>query len=208
MNFREQRRYPRALLKPALAEVIAVLGAQVTWPNDEASDVLDLSYKGAAVRRPGMFPVAVQNQMPVQVKLGIDKPFEVFARVAWSNLEWVGLEFNEVPAEGHQAMTDFLDAKLLGAAMRPVEKVLFSASSSFTSWYQGPGGVHVFVWMNSNRLIDRINVDFGTESVFFERGQPRVVFSREQRKALLVLSQMDKPDLPMEEFVRTFALGV
>lgn len=207
MSFKEQRRYPRVILKSSLAEVIGALSAQVIWPNLESSDVVDVSYKGAAVRRPGLFPVAVQNQADVEVKLGIYPPFQVRARIAWTTLEGVGLEFTEINADGHQAMAEFLDAKLLGRGLKPVEKVFFSPGQNFSYWFQGPSGIHVFVWLNSSRLIDRVNVDFGTETVHFERGHKPSDLSREQRKALSILSQMDKPDLPMEEFVRTLALG-
>lgn len=208
MSIQEKRRYARAVLKPGLSEVLSALGAQVTWPNLEISDVLDLSYKGAAVRRPGMFPVAVQTEASIEVRLGLFRPFRVPARVAWANLDWVGLEFGEVPPEGHQAMGEFLDAKLLGTTLRPIEQVFFSPGASFTHWFQGPSGIHVFVWLDSARKIDRVNVDFGHMTVRFDRGMGRHLLSREQRKALLILSQMDKPGLPMEEFVRSLAPGV
>lgn len=199
----EKRRYPRVQLNPSLGEVLAILGAQVAWPNEETSDVLDLSYKGAAVRRPGLYPIALESKSMMSVQLGWLDPFVVEARLAWANLDWVGLEFADLPADGHRAMAEYLDARLTGAKLKPIERALYSGAQDFTAWYQGPSGTHVFVWLDSTHRIERVHVDFGGVPVHFERGARRAWLSREQRKALLVLSQMDKPGLPMEDFVRT-----
>jgi hypothetical protein len=213
MTFKEQRRYPRASVPAGLAEVIQVLGAHVGWPNLEISDVLDLSYRGLAARRPGLFPIAVQETADLRVHLGLLPPFSVRARIAWGNLDWVGLEFLTLPPEGHRAMTEFLDAQLIGCALRPIERAFFAPEQNFTHWFQGPGGVHVFVWLDDGARIERVSVDWGASPIEFSRAAgahagASVNWSAEQRKALLILSQMDKPGFPMEEFVRTLALGV
>jgi len=199
----EKRRYPRVQINPSLGEVLAILGAQVIWPNHETSDVLDLSYKGAAVRRPGLFPVALEARTTLQVQLGWLEPFATQARLAWANLDWVGVEFGDLPPEGHAAMAEYLDARLTGDKLKPIERALYAGAQDFTAWFQGPSGTHVFVWMDSSRSIERVHVDFGGVPVYFERGGRRAWLDREQRKALLILSQMDKPGLPMEDFVRT-----
>jgi hypothetical protein len=200
---REQRKYQRARIQPALAEAVTALGASVIWPNLETSYVLDLSYKGAAARRPGLFPVAVQTRAAVELKLGWLEPFRVQTRIVWCTLDGLGMEFIEIPPEGHRAMSEFLDATLIGFLLRPVERALFSRGQNFTHWFQGPAGIHVFVWLNSTRLVDRVNVDLDGNTVQFERGRGGSGPLNERRKALLILSQMDKPGLPMEEFLRT-----
>jgi hypothetical protein len=190
----------------ALAEVILALQAQVTWPNMEISDILDLSYKGMAVRRPGMFPVGAQQRVELLVELGGAQPFKVDARVAWCNLDWVGLEIYKLSPDGHQALHRYLDAKLIGSNLRPVERVFFGDEQSFQFWYQSPG-VHVFIWMNSQGLVDRVSVHIAEDVVELKRGRPAKPFSALERRAFLLLSQMDKPVHPMEEFVRTLRPG-
>lgn len=202
MKMREQRRYPRVHVQRALAELISALDAQVTWPNEEISDVVDLSYKGLAVRRPGMFPIHVQNQVTVTIELGRTRRFQAQARVAWCSLDGVGLELADLPAEGYYLLHEYLDAKLTGARLRPVERIFFGPEETFQFWYQTPG-VHVFIWLNEQGLVNRVSVQLGEDAVNLERGRRLNGLSVREKRAFLLLSQMDKQEHPMEEFVRT-----
>lgn len=198
-----ERRFPRARVQAALAEVIAVLRAQIVWPNQETSELMDLSYKGFAARRPGLFPIAVQERVNIRVELGAAAPFFAAAKVVWCNLDWVGLEVASLPPEGHAAMHVFLESKLLGSQLRPVERALVGTGQSFQYWFQGPSDTHVFVWTDPAQRIDRVQVSMENEQCEFSRGVKVPSPGEGQRKALLVLSQMDKDTLPMEEFLRT-----
>lgn len=203
---KEQRRYPRVQVSQVLAALAGELQAQATWPNHETSEVADLSYKGIAVRRPGLFPVNVQQSVQMTLTLGHWPAFSTRARVAWCNLDWVGLEFTTLPAEGHRALGEFLEAKLAGSMMKPVERALHSPMADFQYWYQGPQQTHVYVWM-AGLAIERVRVDMDGESAEFVLGQPSLRLRPADRRALLVLSQMDKEGLPMEEFVRKLLTG-
>jgi hypothetical protein len=202
---KEQRRFPRARVQSALAELISVLRAQITWPNQETSELMDLSYKGFAARRPGLFPLAVQERVTLKVELGASPAFRTEAKVAWCNLDWVGLEVSVLPPEGHAAMHTFLEAKLLGTLLRPIERALVGAGQSFQSWFQGPSDTHVFVWTDPQGRIERVQVTLSDQVCEFLREVRVSEPTPLQRQALLVLSQMDKDTLPMEEFVRTLA---
>ncbi|MGE0526265.1 MAG: PilZ domain-containing protein [Bdellovibrionales bacterium] len=207
-NADEQRRFPRVPLHRELSELLQVLGAQLTWPNLEVSRVLDLSYKGVAVERPGLYPLAAHAQLEVELKLGAQSPFRVLARIAWFSLDVVGLELRTLPAEGHLAMAEYLDVKLAGLGLKAVERAFFSPRHSFQHWFQRPGGLNVFVWREEGcQRINRVVVEWDEATVEFERGKSPGGFEPDRRRALLVLSQMDKPDLPMEEFVRSFRRG-
>ena len=203
---KEQRRFPRVQVSKVLAGLSTELQAQIAWPNHETSEVVDLSYKGMAVRRPGLYPVNVQQKAEVEIALGHLPAFRASARIAWCNMDWVGLEFASLPAEGHLALRDFLDAKLVGTMMKPVERALIGEGETFQYWYQGPGQTHVYVWMSAGQ-VERVNVDMDGKVCEFVRGQPRLRLKAPDRRALLVLSQMDKDGLPMEEFVRNLLLG-
>jgi hypothetical protein len=191
-----------------MAESRGELAAHITWPNLEVSQVTDLSYKGLAARRPGLFPFAAQQAVDVHLALGIAPSFKVQARIVWFKLDAVGVELHQIPPEGHLAMSDYLDAKLLGNSLRPVQSSLFDKSATFNFWMQGPGGHHVFVWMKSPMMVEQVHLDMGEDSVFFAREKKLPHLTPRERKAILILSQMDKPGLPMEEFVRAIAPGV
>lgn len=203
----EKRRFPRVSIATDMAESRGELAAHITWPNLEVSQLTDLSYKGFAARRPGLFPFAAQQVVDVHLALGIMPSFQVRARIVWFNLDAVGVEIQEFPPEGHLALADYLDAKLLGSSLRPVQTSLFDKSATFNFWMQAPGGHNVFVWMRSPMMIEQVHVDMGEDSVFFAREKKLQFFSPRERKAVLILSQMDKPGLPMEEFVRSIAPG-
>lgn len=206
MSFSDQRRYPRVQVLKNLNASSPELQAQVTWPNFETSVVSDLSYKGMAVRRPGLFPIDVHQVVDVDVELGGRPAFRTTARIAWGNLDWVGLEFSSLPPEGHRSLRDFLDAKLIGSTMKPVERVFISENQSFHYWYQGVGQTHVYIWLGSNQAVARVVVDLNGQVSEFRCGE-KTRLSGARQRALLVLSQMDKADLPMEEFLRSLLPG-
>ncbi len=204
----DQRRYPRVQVQTEIAECRGELAAQMTWPNLEMSSITDLSYRGAAALRPALFPFAAQQMVELHVALGLAPSFKTMARIVWFNLEMVGVEFNDLPPEGHLAMTEYLDAKLLGQSLRPVQSQLIHGGVTFDQWLHGPGDTSVFVWMKNPVLIDQVHVDIGDQAVQFVRDRKITSLTSAQRKALLILSQMDKPDLPMKEFVRSIVTGV
>lgn len=204
----EKRRFPRVTIATDIAETRGELAAHVTWPNLEMSAVTDLSYRGLAARRPGLFPFAAQQVVEIHLALGTAQSFKVTARVAWFNHDFVGLELQNLPPEGHLAMREYLDAKLLGNSLRPVQTSLFDKASTFHFWLQAPGGYNVFVWMKTPLMVEQVHVDMNGESVFFAREKKLQSLKDRERQALLILSQMDKPGLPMEEFVRAITAGV
>lgn len=202
-NHHEQRRFPRVAIATDIAEARGELSALITWPNLEVSSITDLSYRGLAARRPGLFPFAAQQVVDLHMTLGIQPSFQVRARIVWFNADSVGLELQTLPPEGHIAMTEYLDARLLGASLRPVQAALIDPANTFDYWLQGPSGTDVFVWMKSPLLIEQVHVHLDEVSVHLEREKKLTKIGAAERKALLVLSQMDKPELPMEEFVRS-----
>jgi hypothetical protein len=198
----ELRRFPRATVKPFLKEVVTQLSAKLVWPNLEQSEVIDVAYKGLAVRRPGLFVTDRQQVVKVDVLFGAFG-FQADAKVVWLNLELVGLQFDALPAEGHRAMMEYVDAKLIGQTLRQVGSFFVAKQENFNLWLQGAGGVNVFVWLNAQKLIARVDVEIEGQVVRFERSRPLHLHTRAQRRALLLLSQIDNEELLVEEFVRS-----
>ncbi len=207
-NPHEQRRFPRVNIVTDIAEARGELAAHITWPNLEVSTLTDLSYKGFAARRPGLFPFAAQQVVELHITLGVSPSFRVRGKIVWFNLQLVGFQLDELPPEGHLAMTEYLDAKLLGQSLRPVQTALLDPSNTFDYWLQGPADTGVFVWMKNPLHVEQVHVHMGEDSVHFEREKKLTKVLARERKALLILSQMDKPELPMEEFVRSLTRGV
>lgn len=201
---REKRRFPRVAIVESIA--MAHLSAKVVWPNFETSDVVDLSYKGIASKRPGVLKIEAEESLTIELNLGSHPSFKVLVRVAWCNVEMAGLNFASLPPEGHQAMSDFLGAQMIGMSLRPVQPDLYSAKKDFSLWLQGAENTHVFLKLNAERRLEKAAVEFDGGSVEFVRGQKFRFAGAQSRKALLVLAQVDKPELSIKEFIAS--LGV
>lgn len=208
MTTANRRRYARVNLGPWLTAGLPLFGAQVTWPNLETSDIRDLSYKGVAVQRPGLFPVAVHHTVSLQLQFGVLKGFAASAQVAWCTQDMVGLEVVTLSAEGHAILAEYLGARLVGARLRSVAHSFFARDQDFQFWFQDMTGVAVFVWTGDDRLVRRVVVDLGHTDIEWKRGEGAAPDTADRRTALYILSQMDKPGLPMEEFLRSLSHGV
>jgi hypothetical protein len=196
------RKFPRVHLEKSLSQTFADLEAHLIWPNHEISDVVDLSYKGLAARKPALHAVSTMDRIPLEVALGKQK-FSVNGKVVWLTDEAVGFEIETLSAESHRALGQYMDPNLLGAGLRAVDRSFFAKGADFDYWYQGGSGTHVLIWLDSARQIDHLRVDLNGQIVEFKAGRVVAAPSPQERQALLVLSQIDKAQIPMEEFIRS-----
>ncbi|HMN68753.1 MAG TPA: PilZ domain-containing protein [Bdellovibrionales bacterium] len=202
----ENRRFARVHMR--MTEDTPFLAAHVVWPNEEASGLVDLSYKGMAVTKPALFAIKKDMHVPLKVEFGGRYRFNVQVRIAWINADNVGFEIVSLPPEGHQAMNAFLNAKLVGAQMRHVQRRVIDPDQSFQHWFQGPESTNVFVYVDANLRIDRVTVQLLKSTVeFWRSGKTMAPDTETERQALLVLSQMETPGLPLEEFVTALIHG-
>ena len=199
MRVNEKRRYPRATLPTD--DALSFLGARVAWPNHEMSDVLDISYKGLAVRRPGVFQVKDKEVIKLLVALGDESPYECFGRVVWSNSEWVGFEISSLPPKGHLALRRYLDDAILGLSLREVDKAHFSNGSTFQHWFQAGDACHVWIWTSKAVVIERIQFDIGGEKVELKKGQKISRGDILAMRALRILSQIKDENLGLHSFI-------
>lgn len=201
MSPRHPRRFPRVTLPRIVAEGMSALEAYVTWPNLEISYIRDLGRMGLACGRPGIFPIAVHTHVKLQIHLGHMLPFEVKAQVAWYDAEYVGFYFDQLPSEGLNGFLTYFDSMMVGANMTSVDPAHFSKEDSFDVWLQAAGDVSVFIWKDKSGLIEKVHVRLAEETVVFTRSTTLGVLTNEQCRALLILSGIDKEDLPVEEFL-------
>lgn len=203
MSVTERRQERRVRLRPSLTDLFDVLSAKVVWPNLEISNLIDLSFKGASIVRPGLFKAEKTAVVALELELSAGAAGVVDAHVVWTDLDRVGVRFVRVAPESHAALNSYLEPQLIAADLVRVEPELVQASDEFSHWFQS-GSASLFVKLDGGR-VSRAQVDLKDSTVAFARGARLKTISREERRALLLLSQMDKPGLPMEEFLRTLA---
>lgn len=202
MQKTDQRRFIRVPVNRKLADLFSEFAAVVTWPNQEESVVRDISFKGLAVVKPGLFELRPNEILELNVTLGVESTFRAQVRVAWSNFEVVGLELLELPPEGHQAMGAYFEQKLRGRQLKPVERFHFAADQTFRYWFQGPG-THVFIWLDQDARIQTVRVEMDDTSIVLERGQTLSAAKPGLKNVLLILSEMDAKDVSLPEFLTT-----
>jgi hypothetical protein len=74
-------------------------------------------------------------------------------------------------------------------------------------WLQGSSATHVFIWLEGE-IVEKVNVEMDGLTESFHRFQVISEISPSQRRALLVLSQIDKPGTNMKDFLKSLGIGV
>jgi hypothetical protein len=148
---RDRRRFPRIFLQSA-EEFQKLVGAQVIWPSGSKTDVMDLSYTGAAVAQPSGNTLEKGNTLTLGFSFSGQQPVPVSARVVRTDGLVAGFQFDELGAHTRLAFETFLNDNLLGLNLRPVSPSLFNQSQDFSQWYHGPKDTNVFIWANGNQV--------------------------------------------------------
>jgi hypothetical protein len=152
---KDQRRFPRVFLQNA--DVFrALVGAKLIWSADVTTDLLDLSYTGAAAVQPPARHFEKGQALSLDFSFAGQAPVKVNAKVVRSDGKIVGLQFSELEAPARLAFENFLNDNLLGLNLRQVDPKLFSQSQDFTNWYHGPKDTNVFIWTLNGSLTKAI----------------------------------------------------
>lgn len=199
---KDQRRFPRVQMQIPFGEVFRTLGARVVWPNFEISDIVDLSYKGLAVKRPGVFVVKMKDVVKLTIELGDENPYECFGRAVWSSVDIFGFEITSLSPTGHLALRKFLDDSLLGQNLRKVEMTHYNSQSNFNYWFQAGSACHVFLWVDGDNVVERVQVDFDGEKVDLSRGQSVRLAGPLFHRALRVLTQLKDETVSIDPFIK------
>lgn len=191
MNGAEKRRHRRVHFRGDVGQGHRILGATVTWPNQEVSDVFDLSVKGLAVSRPALVDLKVGGLQSVAIELGEKQPFLVPARIVWLKEQLVGLEMGDVSAEAHLLLHEFLTDKLVGQCLKPVDHRFFSGDQDFDHWFQGPNGTHLFLWSDPKDAARIIKVHLELDEGVWEFENGRVTKGENlNERAIQILGQI------------------
>lgn len=201
-SMKENRKHVRVRIPHDIIEWNRLLGAKAHWPSHEQVEVYDLAYKGAAVGTPAVFAVALEQKIKIKFSLNPYGDVHVQCRVAWKTDQRVGLEFEQMSAEAKQRLDQYLDHKLIGQNLKPVDRRHFHADTNFTDWYMGPHDTHVFLWRDDSAQINKAIVETEFGSVEFDG----VEWSGSGRDFLIrisdILSQIPQVEHPLKELAR------
>ena len=200
---KENRRYVRVKIPHEVLEWNRLLGAKAHWPTHEQVEVYDLAYKGAAVGLPAVYATDLNQKINLRFSLNPYGDIQVQCRVAWKTQDRVGLEFENMSADSKQRLDQYLDHKLIGQNLKPIDPQYFNSNNDFTDWYMGPHDTHVFLWRNDSSQINKAIVETEFGSVEFD-GQH---WSGSNREFLIrisdILSQIPQVEHPLKELART-----
>jgi hypothetical protein len=148
---KDQRRFPRIFLQKA--DVFqAMAGARVAWANGVATNVLDLSYTGAALERPKAESFEKGQSIELKFSFAGGQPASVKSKVVRADPNLVGVQFESLSPQARLAFETFLTDNLLGLHLHAVDPNLFSKTQDFTHWFHGPKDTNVFIWIKSEQL--------------------------------------------------------
>ncbi len=161
---KENRKHVRVKIPHDITEWTRLLGAKAHWPSHEQVEVYDLAYKGAAVGTPAIFTAELDQKIKIKFSLNPYGDIDVGCRIAWKTEQRLGLEFEQMSAEAKQRLDQYLDHKLIGQNLKPVDKRHFHSSADFTDWFMGPHDTHVFLWRGGTSEINKaiVETDFGS----------------------------------------------
>ena len=181
----EPRRYKRAiLLVGAQTALHSQLASAMATYRGKSFPVVDLSHTGLAMLREDIadheLPDVTKSE-PLSLILGLQPSFTVQVKLVRHSERIMAFEFASVPTEGRMAIDRFLDPKMIGLNMRPVDKAFFSSGETFSTWFCGPRDTNFFLWMSGSR-VERAIIQMGEETfALFPSSVSGVRFVRQAR---------------------------
>ncbi len=162
----EPRRYKRAtLLVGSTTTLHTQLASATAQYRDRTFPVLDLSHTGLALQREDIgdheLPDVTKTE-PMTIALGLLAPVPVQVTLVRHSERVLAFEFSNMSTDGRLAIDKFLDPKMIGLNMRPVDKAFFSPGETFSLWFCGPRDTNFFLWMTSGK-VDRSIIQMGED---------------------------------------------
>lgn len=163
----EKRKFPRIAVKTTHPDVPHLGGVSALWPGGEVSDVLDMSYTGAALSRPAKSAVAEQDRVRLEFRVQGTETVPIEAEIVRSGEHVVGVRFCELSTEARLCFEKFLKEKLLGLSLRLVNPHYYGSKLDFTYWFHGPNETNIFLWVEKKAL-KKAMIELGSEVLLFE----------------------------------------
>jgi hypothetical protein len=165
---KEQRRFPRVFLQNAEA-FNSLVGAKAVWPGGQLSEILDLSYTGAAVAGPAPHEIEKGETVELEFQFAGQKSARAQSKVIRNDGKIIGVQFSELDPRSRLSFENFMNDNLLGLNLRQVDPGLFSQNQDFTHWFHGPKDTNVFVW-ESGRSLQKAIVEIDHQILVWNQG--------------------------------------
>ena len=166
---KERRRYPRIFLQGAEG-FGSLVGATAVWPGGEKTDILDLSYTGAALIKPN---VNLERGSALTLTFhfaGQAQAVTVESKVIRADGRLAAIQIDALTPAARLAFETFLNDNLLGLNLRPVSPSNFSQGQDFSHWLHGPKDTNVFAWKRGD-TVEKAIVEIDNQILVWNKGK-------------------------------------
>ncbi len=170
MKASDKRKFPRVQIANEKGELQKIMGVTVRWADGASSDVLDMSYSGAALSRPPGLKAAAGDTVSLDFQIDQQARTQISAQVVRVGEHVVAIHFQAISAAARVALEDFLRERLLGLSLRLINPHYYDAKEDFTYWFHGPNETNIFLWMKKKAL-GRAMVELGGQVLVYENEQ-------------------------------------
>lgn len=165
---KERRRYPRIFIQ-GIDGFKSIVGAQVLWENGIKTDILDLSYTGAAMMRELDNMIEKSQSLSLKFVFAGGEPVAVESKVIRAEGKLMAVQFDSLTSQARLAFETFLNDNLLGLNLRQVDKAHFAKEQDFTQWLHGPKDTNVFIW-EAGDSVEKAIVELDNQILVWNKG--------------------------------------
>jgi hypothetical protein len=166
---RERRRYPRIFLQ-GTEGFKTLVGAQVAWPAGAKTDVLDLSYTGAALVQGSGSSFDREQACSLKFHFAGQDPVAVETKIIRADGRLAAVQIDKLEPSARLAFETFLNDNLLGLNLRSVNSSFFNQGQDFDQWLHGPKDTNVFIW-GQKEAVEKAVVEIDHQILVWNKGK-------------------------------------
>ncbi|MEQ1877232.1 MAG: PilZ domain-containing protein [Bdellovibrionia bacterium] len=167
---KERRRYPRIFVQGADG-FGSLVGATAIWPGGEKTEVLDLSYTGAAIAKVSGANLEKGSTVNLSFQFaGQTQAAAVEAKIIRADGKLAACQIESLSPQARLAFENFLNDNLLGLNLRPVSASHFSVGQDFDHWLHGPKDTNVFIWGKGD-AVEKAIVEIDNQILVWNKGK-------------------------------------
>ncbi len=170
MENQKARRFPRIFLQKSSRPLTHLLGAKAIWNNREQIDVHDLSYVGAAFVRSLGINAQPGETVAINLELSGQPPFHISCEVMRVSDKLIAVAFAPLSTEARVGLERYLQEKMIGLHMHPIDPKYFAKPGQFSHWFHGPNNTNLFLWHADMRLT-QATVELGPDFLIYKNGE-------------------------------------
>lgn len=160
----DRRRFHRV----TVGEVVdPQLSSYVVWPNNETTDIVDVSYKGMAIAAPKNVNLEACKDYLLKVKFEHFELVEVDAQVMWANQQVVGVYLESMSVSARNIFNKYIDQRLKGVKLRSIDPSYFKQGMDCDFWLHS-NDVNLQIWTQDKKAI-RCQLDMENSQIEVDR---------------------------------------